>query len=131
MNQNIADILALIRRQDRTGGSGSIEMQISDLRSLVAAAEYGDRIRWERMNDTPQLIPGDVLVHAIKVKLAAMSARGELPSLRVKDWQARDDARAAIASKLAEALATEFVFAHRFNAAANTPMRTLPAKTSG
>ena len=51
----------------------------------------------------------------LRVKLAAMRARGEMPALRSKHLDERDVASTILSEKLAAHLATGFVFARRAN----------------
>lgn len=107
------DIHKLIAGIGDLQGHGEISVPAPTLRALVAAAQAGEMLRWNRLNQVPELAPADELVLQIGVAISALSARGRLPALRAKQWEAREDARKALAERIAESLLSGFVFARR------------------
>ncbi len=112
-DQVLDDLIRAIAPPRGALASDLVEVQVRALMQLIAYARYGDTLRWHRMNHVPELTPLEKLTLHFNVKIAAMSARGEIPRLTGKDWWTLEPGRQAFAERLATSVDRAFVVADR------------------
>jgi hypothetical protein len=112
-DQVLADLIRGLHPPREAPAAASVEVSVHALRQLIEYARYGDTLRWHRMNHVPELTPLERLKSHMRVTVAAMAARREIPRMTGKDWFNHHSQQQSFADRLAESVDTAFVVADR------------------